>query len=76
MWYERYLSKWKEIVAMPWVVCSCGAWMGLAFLRGQHIRYEQWRIRHLEAERDHAQRMTRDLERRIARLERRIARDE
>jgi hypothetical protein len=69
MGYERCLSKVKEIVAMPWVLCSCGAWMGLAFLRGQHIRYEQWRIRRLEAERDRAQRMTRDLERRIARDE-------
>ena len=54
---------------MPWVLLSCGAWMSIAFIRGQKIRYRQWRMRRLEAERDLYQRMTRDLERRIARDE-------
>ncbi len=72
MWYERYMSKLKDIVAMPWVLLSCGFWMVLAFIRGQKIRYQQWRMRRFEAqtrrlkaELDRSQRMTRDLERRI-----------
>ena len=69
MWYERYMRKLRDIIAMPWVLLSCGAWMSIAFIRGQKIRYRQWRMRRLEAERDLYQRMTRDLERRIARDE-------
>ncbi len=72
MWYERFLSKLKDIVEMPWVLLSCGFWMVLAFIRGQKIQYQQWQTRHLEAqtrrlkaELDRSQRMTRDLERRI-----------
>lgn len=69
MWYERCLRKLRDSIAMPWVLFSCGAWMMIAFIRGQKIRYQQWRMRRLEAERDLYQRMTRDLERRIARDE-------
>ena len=67
------MSKLKEIVEMPWVLLSCGFWMVLAFIRGQNIRYHQWRTRHLEvetkrleAEVDRYERRARDLERRIA----------
>jgi cell division protein FtsB len=73
MWYERYMRKVRDIVEMPWVLLSCGFWMVLACIRGQKIRYQQWQTRRLEAqtrpleaERDRYQRMTRDLERRIA----------
>ncbi len=69
MWYERCLSKLREIIAMPWVLFSCGAWMSIACIRGQKIRYRQWRMRRLETERDRYQRMARDLERRLARDE-------
>jgi hypothetical protein len=76
MRYKRWLSKLKDIVEFPWVLLSCGFWMVLAFIRGQKIRYQEWRIRRLEAERDRYQRMTRDLERRRIALERRIAGDQ
>ncbi len=66
MWDERYLSRLKDIVAMPWVLLSCGFWMVLAFIRGQKIRYQQWQMGRLEAERDRYQRRARDLERRLA----------
>ncbi len=66
MWDERYMSRLKDIVAMPWVLLSCGFWMVLAFIRGQQLRYGAWKIRHLEAERDRYQRRARDLERRLA----------
>ena len=66
MRYERCLSKLKDIVEMPWVLLSCGFWMVLAFIRGQQLRYGAWKIRRLEAERDHYERRARDLERRIA----------
>ena len=69
MWYERCLRKLRGIIEMPWVLLSFGAWMSIAFIRGQKIRYRQWRMRRLETERDRYQRMTRDLERRIARDE-------
>ena len=72
MWYERCLSKLKDIVEFPWVLLSCGFWMVLVFIRGQKIRYQQWQARRFEAqtrrlkaELDRSQRMTRDLERRI-----------
>jgi hypothetical protein len=76
MRYKRWLSKLKDIVEFPLVLLSCGFWMVLAFIRGQKIRYQEWRIRRLEAERDRYQRMTRDLERRRIALERRIAGDQ
>jgi hypothetical protein len=66
MRYERCVSTLKDIVQFPAVLLSCGFWMVLAFIRGQQIRYQQWRTRRLEAERDRYQRMARDLERRIA----------
>ncbi len=66
MWYERCLSKLKDIVEFPWVLLSCGFWMVIAFIRGQQLRYGEWRMRRLEAERDRYQRMARDLERRLA----------
>jgi len=66
MRYERYMSKLKEIVEMPWVLLSCGFWMVLAFIRGQQGRYLDWKVRRFEAKRDRDQRRIRDLERRIA----------
>ncbi len=66
MRYERCMNTLKEIVEFPWVLFSCGFWMVLAFIRGQKIRYHQWRMRRLEAERDRYERRARDLERRIA----------
>ena len=67
------MRKLREIVEMPWVLLSCGFWMVLAFIRGQNIRYQQWRTRRLEvetkrleAEVDHYERKARDLERRLA----------
>jgi hypothetical protein len=67
------MNKLREIVEMPWVLLSCGFWMVLAFIRGQKIRYHQWRIRRLDAqtrrletEHDRYQRMTRDLEKRMS----------
>jgi hypothetical protein len=66
----------RDIVEMPWALLSCGFWMVIAFIRGQKIRYQEWQTesleaqtRRLEAELDRSQRMTRDLERRIAREE-------
>ena len=73
MGYERYMSRLRDIVEMPWVLLSCGFWMAIAFIRGQQLRYGEWRMRRLEAqtrcleaELDLNQRMTRDLERRMA----------
>ena len=67
------MSKLRDIVELPWVLLSCGFWTVLAFIRGQKIRYQEWQTRRLEAqtrrlkaELDRSQRMTRDLERRIA----------
>jgi hypothetical protein len=73
MRYERCLNTLKDIVEFPWVLLSCGFWMVLAFIRGQKIRYQQWRMRcldaqtrRLEAERDRYERRARDLEKRMA----------
>jgi cell division protein FtsB len=73
MRYERCVNTLKDIVEFPWVLLSCGFWMVLAFIRGQKIRYQQWRMRRLEAqtrrleaECDRYERRARDLERRIA----------
>ncbi len=60
MRYERYLIKLKDIVEFPWVLLSCGFWMVLAFIRGQQGRYLDWKIRRLEAERDHDRHMAGD----------------
>jgi hypothetical protein len=60
------MSKLREIIEMPWIIISCGFWMVLAFIRGQKIKYHQWRTRCLEAEIDHYQRMKTDLERRLS----------
>jgi cell division protein FtsB len=67
------MNKLREIVEMPWILLSCGFWMVLAFIRGQQIRYHQWRTkrleaqtRHLEAEHDRYERRARDLERRMS----------
>jgi cell division protein FtsB len=80
MRYERCVNTSKDIVELPWVLLSCGFWMVLAFIRGQKIRYQQWRMRRLEAqtrrleaqtrrleaERDRYERRARDLEKRMA----------
>ena len=52
MRYERSLNMLKEVVAFPWALLSCGAWMIIGFLRGQQGRYLGWEIRCLEAKRD------------------------
>jgi cell division protein FtsB len=76
MRYEQCVNTLKNIVGFPWLLLSCGFWMVLAFIRGQNIRYQQWRMkrleaqtRRLEAEHDRYQRRARDLERRIAKDE-------
>ena len=55
MWYERYLNRstLKHIVQIPWLVLSCGAWAVLAFIRGQRLRYHEWKLRRLKAQREH-----------------------
>jgi hypothetical protein len=60
------MNKLREIVEMPWVLLSCGFWMVLAFIRGQQIRYQQWRMRRLEAQRAMQQNILRELDRRIS----------
>ncbi len=70
------MSRLRDIVEMPWVLLSCGFWMVIAFIRGQQLRYGEWKTRRLEAERDRYQRMARDLERRAGDLEKRMAGDE
>ncbi len=45
--------KIKEIIELPWLLVSCGAWAILATYREQKMRYLEWRHRQLERERDH-----------------------
>ena len=59
------MSKLREIVEMPWIIISCGFWMVLAFIRGQKIKYHQWRIKHFEAEIEYYQRMEIGMNKRI-----------
>jgi hypothetical protein len=39
------MSKLREVLKIPLILISCGFWMVLAFIRGQKIKYHQWRIR-------------------------------
>ena len=61
------MSKLKDIVGMPWVLISCGFWMALAFIRGQKIKYRQWRIRRLDEKISLTHKMKRELDKRIKR---------
>jgi len=62
------MSKLREIIEMPWIIISCGFWMVLAFVRGQNIKYHQWRIKRFEEEIDHYQRVTTELDERIKQM--------
>jgi hypothetical protein len=61
------MSKLREVLKIPWILISCGFWMALAFIRGQKIKYHQWRIRRLNEKIALTRQMKRELDKRIKR---------
>lgn len=57
------MSKLREIVEMPWILLNCGFWIANAFVRGQKIKYYQWRIKRLKEKISLNQQMKKEIDR-------------